>query len=155
MYHRTPAQPTEEGHTNVTNDAQAIDPTIRAVSDEVILEIGELLALEELKRATPVDDPAFPQLARDVEEAARSLLSKASAQTSLAEDAHEDSIDSGASATIEDLSPELSPAEILSMWRDADRERASTERGSARWLELSARVEALRRAYQRSYDQSD
>jgi hypothetical protein len=138
----------------VTNEAQAIDPTIRAVSDEVVLELSQLLTLEELKRATPVDDPAFPQLARDVEEAARALLAKASMQTSLAEDAHDASVSSGASATIEDLSPDLSPTEILSMWRDADRERAAVEQGTARWLELSARVEALRRAYQRSYDRS-
>jgi hypothetical protein len=39
-------------------------------------------------------------------------------------------------------------------WRSADRERASVEQGAARWLELSARVEALRRAYRRSYDRS-
>lgn len=154
MYHRTAAQSTEEGHPTVTNDAQAIDPTIRVVSDELIRELGELLSLEELKRSTPVDDPAFPQLARDVEEAARSLLAKAATQTSLAEDAHEASVDSGASATIEDLSPDLPPTEILTMWRDADRERASVERGTARWLELSARVESLRRAYQKAYDRT-
>lgn len=151
MYHRIS---TEEGQTTVTNEAQSVDPAIRVVSDELIRELDELLTLEELKRATPVDDPAFPQLARDVEETARSLLSKAATQTSLAEDAHEASFDTGANATIEDLSPELSPAEILSMWRDTDRERATVQRGTARWLELSARVESLRRAYQRSYDQS-
>lgn len=149
-----PVQYTEEGQTTVTDDGQAIDPTIRAVSDDLILELGELLALEELKRATSVDDPAFPQLARDVEDAARSLLTRASKQASLAEDTHDASVGRGASPTIEDLSPDLSPTEILAMWRDADRERALVDRGTTRWLELTARVEALRRAYQRSYDRS-
>ena len=154
MHHRRAAQSTEESQTTVTTDSPSIDPTIRAVSDELLLELSELLALEELKRTTPVDDPAFPQLARDVEEAARTLLAKATMQSSLAEDIHDDVVDAGDSSTIEDLPADLSPTEILVEWRRADRERASVEQGSARWLELSARAEALRRAYQRSYDRS-
>lgn len=138
----------------MTTDTPSIDPSIRAVSDEFMLELSELLALEELKRTTPVDDPAFPQLARDVEEAARTLLTKASMQALMAEDIHDDAVDAGGGATIEDLPADLSPTEILTRWRGADRERATVEQGSARWLELSARVEALRRAYQRSYDRS-
>ena len=107
--------------------------------------------MEERKRATPVDDPWFPTLARQVEEAAQALLERAAEQTQLAQEVHDQSVGDGASTTIEDIPADLSPARILAMWRDADRSLADAEPGSPRERELRTRVQALRGAYQQAY----
>lgn len=114
-------------------------------------QMEQLLALEERKRVTPVDDPGFPAIARDVEDAARALLERASQQTERAHDVHDRAVAEGASATIEDIPADLSPARILTLWRDADRELRSTEPGSLRARQLEMTVDALRAAYQRAY----
>jgi hypothetical protein len=96
-----------EGRTSVTNDTPALDPTLRIVSDTVMLQLEELLVLEERKRTTPVDDPTFTKLAREVEDAARRLLAGASQQTSAAEAVHDDAVVEGMTATIEDIPADL------------------------------------------------
>jgi hypothetical protein len=135
----------------MANETSALDPTLRIVSDAVMQQLEELLALEERKRMTPVDDPAFPELARQVEDAARRLLAGASGQTTAATEVHDEAVAEGTSATIEDIPADVSPTEILARWRDAERDLAAVEAGSARWIQLNTQVEALRRAYQEAY----
>lgn len=137
------------------DDAQKLDPGLRVISDTFMSQLEELMALEERKRTTPVDDPSFPDVARQVETAARALLDRASQQTSAAQDVHDTAVEAGATATIEDIPADLSPARVLALWRDADRELASAEHGSVRWYELRTRVDAYRRAYQAAYDRRD
>jgi hypothetical protein len=129
-----------------------MDLSLRLVSDDFLSQLDGLLALEERKRVTPVDDPTFPALADQVQEAARRLLAQAAEQATRAEDVHSAALASGASSTIEDMPEELIPAQILALWREADQERRDVPVGSARWQELGIRIEALRRSYQRAYD---
>lgn len=135
------------------DDAPQLDPTIRVVSDDFLTQLDVVLALEERKRLTPVDDPAFPRLAEEVREAARLLLSEAAEQSARAEDVHVAAITSGTTTTIEELPGDLTPARLLALWREADRERQTLDPGSARWHELNIRIDALRRAYQRAYEE--
>jgi len=137
------------------DDAQPLDPHLRLISDTFLEQLERLLALEERKRETPFDDPAFPSLARDVEDAARALLGRAAHQAERAHDVHDQAVGDGASSTIEDIPADLTPARILAMWRDADRELAVAEPGSSRQRELRDRVDALRSAYQRAYRRVD
>jgi hypothetical protein len=125
---------------------------LRVVSDDFLAQLDDLPALEERKRLTPVDDPAFPQIADDVREAAKLLLAHAAEQATRAEDVHSTAIASGASATIEEMQDDRTPAQILALWREADQERRAVPTGSARWQELTVQIEALRRSYQRAYD---
>jgi hypothetical protein len=134
------------------DDPETIDPTLRIVSDDFLAQLDGLLALEERKRLTPVDDPDFPQIADDVREAARLLLAQAAEQATRAEDVHSSAVASGASATIEEMREDLTPARILALWREADQERRAVPAGSARWQELTIQIEALRRSYQRAYE---
>lgn len=136
----------------MADDTDIADPTLRVISDTFMAQLDELHALEEQKRVTPMDDPAFADLARRVEEAARNLLDRAAQQATAAERSHDAAVESGSAATIVDLPADLTPARILAMWRDADRELASVEPGSARAIELTSVVAALRRAYQRAYE---
>lgn len=134
------------------DEAAVVETGLREISDSFITELEGLLALEERKRSMAVDDPAFPDLARSVEDAARVLLSKASEQTSAATQAHDIAVVEGETATIEDMSPDTTPSQILKMWRDADRDLAQATQGSAEWTRLAARCDALRHAYQRAYE---
>lgn len=135
------------------DDINGLDPTIRIVSDNLLAQLEAVFELEERKRNTPVDDPAFPRLAEEVREAARLLLAEAAEQSARAEDVHVAAISRGTTTTIEDLPGDLSPARLLSLWREADQERSTLDPGSERWRELSIRIDALRRAYQRAYDE--
>jgi hypothetical protein len=98
-----------------------------------------------------VDDPAFPSIAREVEDVARALLERAAQQTDRAQQVHDAAVTDGASATIEDIPSELSPAQILARWRDADRRLAALDPTSSEARTLRGTIDGLRAAYHRAY----
>jgi hypothetical protein len=128
-----------------------LDPSLRTVSDTFVQQLDRLMALEERKRETPVDDEGFPALAREVEDAARALLERAQEQTARAEETHTQAVAEGVSAMIEDIPEDLTPSGILRLWREAERELLHATEGTEERRRLTARVETLRAAYQRAY----
>lgn len=135
-----------------SSDPSGLEPELRAISDTFLVQLDRLAALEERKRVTPVDDPAFPQLAREVEDATRALLTRAAQQTSTATEVHDAAVSDGTSGTIEEFPPDYSAARILALWRDTERALAQVKPGSARAVDLERRAAAYRAAYQRAYD---
>jgi hypothetical protein len=113
--------------------------------------LERLLELEERKRRTPVDDDAFPALAREVEEAARALVERAATQSALSEDAHVRAVGTNGGATIEQIPADLTPAAILALWRDAERELDRAQLDPVRRRALTQRAAALCAAYQAAY----
>ena len=141
----TPATP-----DHATPDAAQSD--LRAISDSFLAQIERLTALEELKRETPVDDPAFPRLAQEVEEMTRALLARATSQNLVAREVHADAVSDGGTTTIEEIPAGTPVARILALWREVERELADAEPGSPRARELERRSAAFRTAYQRAYE---
>jgi len=135
-------------------ETSALEPDLRAISDTFLVQLDRLTELEERKRGTPVDDPAFPQLARDVEDATRALLTRAAQQTRTAADVHDAAVSDGTTGTIEEIPADYSAARILALWRDTERALAQELPGSAAAVDLERRASAYRVAYQRAYDTS-
>ncbi len=133
-----------------TPDAAQSD--LRAISDSFLSQIERLTALEERKREMPVDDPAFPQLAQEVEEMARALLARAASQNVVAHEVHADAVSDGTTLTIEEIPPGTSASRILALWREVERELAAEQPGSPRARDLERRAAAYRTAYQRAYE---
>src|SRR3954452_5711454 len=97
-------------------DAESPDPAqaeLREISDGFLAQLERLSALEERKRETPVDDPAFPRLAAEVEATTRALLERAASQTAAAHEVHEGAVADGTSLTIEDIPQGTSATRIL------------------------------------------
>ncbi|MFN8620859.1 MAG: hypothetical protein U0869_08970 [Chloroflexota bacterium] len=130
----------------------ALEPELRAISDTFLAQLERLQALEERKRLIPVDDPSFPTIALEVEEAARALLGQAGRQRNVAHEIHDEAVAEGATGTIEEIPPEMSAARILAQWREVERQLAETEAGSPRARDLERRSQAFRTAYQRAYE---
>jgi hypothetical protein len=133
-------------------DPETLEPDIRAISDAFLAELDRLGELEERKRQTPVDDPSFPVLALEVEETARALLARAAQQRETAHEVHQEAVEEGPTATIEDIPPGTSAARILAMWRDVERELAALPPGSPEARALSRRSTVYRLAYQTAYE---
>jgi len=129
----------------------ALDPALRTTSDTFIRQLERLLELEERKRATPIDDPVFPALAREVEDAAGALLERASQQTALSVEAHTEAVEADGAGTIEQIPADLTPAGILGLWRDAERRLEQSQPDTREHRELTQHVVALRGAYQAAY----
>jgi hypothetical protein len=129
----------------------ALDSALRTTSDGFIEQLERLLALEERKRETPVDDARFPALAREVEEAAAALLERAGRQADLAVQAHTAALAADVGGTIEPIPADLTPAAILGLWRDAERRLALAAPDTSQHAELSHRAATLCAAYQAAY----
>lgn len=129
-----------------------VQPEIRAISDTFLATIERLTTLEERKRVTPMDDPSFPALAEEIEVTTRALLDRAAAQTTAAQQLHEEAVEEGTSGMIVDIPPDMSAARILVLWREVERELAAEAPGSARARDLERRSAAYRIAYQRAYE---
>ena len=125
-------------------DPSTLEPELRAISDTFLVQLDRLAALEDRKRVTPVDDPAFPLLAQEVEDATRALLERAAQQTTTATALHDVAVSDGTSGTIEDIPPDYSAARILALWRDTERALAQEEPGSAAAADLERRASAYR-----------
>ncbi len=133
------------------DEATPLDVRLRTISDTFLQQLDQVLALEERKRDTPVDDEAFPALARAVEDGVRALLERAQEQTRDADSAHIEAVAEGSSEAIADIPADLTPTGILAQWREAERALADATPGSPEQRELQRRIAAFRGAYQAAY----
>ena len=141
---------TRETLDAMPDEATTLDAGLRDISNSFITDLESLLALEERKRSMAVDDPAFLDLSRTIEDAARVLLTKAGEQTSAATEVHDVAVERRARAAPSRTCRRTPRRRSMAM-ADADRQLAQAAPGSADRIRLSARCDALRRAYQRAY----
>lgn len=130
-----------------------LEPELRAVSDAFLAQLAQVNELEAEKRATPVGAPAFPALARRVEDAVRGLLIRATEQREVAETVHRAAVasDQGPVAIV-DVPAALSAAQILRLWRETLRDVENEQRDSERGRALSEMALAYQRAYREAYE---
>lgn len=133
------------------SESHSDDTDIRVISDTFLAQLEQLAALEERKRVTPMDDPAFPALAQEVEDATRALLERAAQQQRVASELHDVAVAEGTAGTIEDVPADWSATRILEAWREAERNLVAEVPGSLRARDLERRAAAYRAAYQRAY----
>jgi hypothetical protein len=128
-------------------DATVTGAELRAESDTFVAQLQRLMELEAEKRDTPPTDPRFLGLAVEVEDAAAALLVDARGQTALGDEAHA----AGLSDPIAVISPNLSAIELISAWRDAERNLSALAPRSDEARSLRLMTDAYRRAYQATF----
>jgi hypothetical protein len=139
------------GHTRGVAGIEGADvdaAKLRAESDLFGAHLERLAELEERKRSVAPNDPAFLDLAAQVEQLAQSVLDDARKQSEIGADAHQ----SGVSTPIEDISPELTAYEIVDAWRAAERRLGALDPGSADAQRERALIDRYRRAYQTAFE---
>ena len=126
---------------------------LRATSDELLRDLEVLLALEDEKRSIAPGDRRLVELAERIESIASRILGSSTKQRELTEHIN-DLSNAGSSAapetTIDDTPRSI--AEILSDWREAERQLAAAEPGSVDAAEAALQVDRLRADYRRSHD---
>jgi hypothetical protein len=126
---------------------------LRATSDELLRDLEVLVALEDEKRSIAPGDPRLVELAERIESIASRILGSSTKQRELTEHIN-DLSNAGSSAapetTIEDTPRSI--AEILSDWREAERDLAAADPGSVDAAEAALQVERLRGDYRRAHD---
>jgi hypothetical protein len=126
--------------------------TLRAVSDSIVDDLAMLAALESSKRALEPDDPKLVKVTREIERLAARVLGSTTAERQLVEDAYADAVIErpGESTASIDATPPRSPRVVLEAWRDAERQAAAAEPGSAEAVALAEQIERLRAEYRAS-----
>jgi hypothetical protein len=139
----------EEGRMN--EDSPAIRDALRGASDGLLIAIREVDARERLKRGVPPDDPTFAGLAKEVRDAAETVLRLARVE---ADNAVAVQVEPGSSGlpTIEASPPPMNLAGILAEWRDVERRLAEAEPSSPAAHDLMEQFEALRDRYARAME---
>jgi hypothetical protein len=130
-----------------------IGNTLRSTSDALMHDLERLNELETTKRSLEPGDPAVVELASDIEQIARRLLSSSVAQRQLTERI-EDLVAEGHPAAPEAPIDET-PREIhviLAEWRDLERAMADLAPGSPEAIAAAARSNRLRDEYRRAHD---
>ena len=126
---------------------------LRATSDELLRDLEVLSALEDEKRTIAPGDPRLIELAERIESIASRILGSSTKQRELTEQIN-DLTNAGSSAApdtaIEDTPRSI--AEILSAWREAERDLAAAEPGSVAAAEAGLWVDRLRSDYRRAHD---
>jgi hypothetical protein len=144
---------TGRSHTSLMADEQSPEAVavtgakLRAESDTFVAQLQRLIELENEKRETPPTDPRFLGLAVEVEDAAAALLEDAREQTELGDAAHGADLPDPIAA----IPPNLSAVQLISAWRDAERELADLPARSDDARALRLTIDAYRRAYQATF----
>jgi hypothetical protein len=124
---------------------------LRATSDALLRDLEVLGTLEDEKRTISPGDPRLVDLAAQIEEIAKRVLSGSRREHELTQLANAQ-VNSGAQAapmaTIDETS--RSPSEILAEWRAAERRRAAADPATAEWSEADALVDHLRDEYRQA-----
>ena len=127
---------------------------LRATSDELLRDLEVLLALEDEKRSIAPGDPRLVELAERIESIASRILGSSTRQRELTE--HINDLSNAGSSAAPDTTIDETPrsiAEILSDWREAERQLAAAEPGSVDAAEAALQVERLRADYRRAHDE--
>lgn len=122
---------------------------LRRASDSFLKQVERLHELEDEKRRTTPGTPEMLRLSHLIEGLAGEVLGTASRQRDLAELAAKRQPTNY--RPISAVPPRPIP-EIIGEWRDAERELAAAEPGSAEWETARANVERLRDEYRQAYE---
>ena len=132
------------------SDDQTIEPEIiRGTSDQLIIAIAEVGALEGKKRGVLPSDPAFPSLALEVRRAAERVLDLARNEEIVARRMQEQP-ETAKLPPIERISPAKELAAILEEWRAVEQKLLRADASSAEAAELQGRFDDLRDRYARA-----
>ena len=124
----------------------AIRDALRGASDGILIAIREVDARERMKRGVLPDDKAFAALARDVREAAETLLRLARVEEGNAVAVLKEPGASGL-PSIEDSPTPANLATILAEWRTVERRLDEADPSSAEADALMREFERLRDRY--------
>jgi ABC-type transporter Mla subunit MlaD len=123
---------------------------LRSASDEVLVAVEKLRALEVEKRSVSPTNPRFQKLARQVEQLADQLGSTAEAQANLGEKlAAQHANGAAAAPPVEETVRDVTT--ILAEWRDAERRAGRAVARSRAAAAAHADVDRLRAEYQRAH----
>lgn len=130
----------------MNEESPAIRDALRGASDGLLIAIREVDARERMKRGVLPDDEAFASLARDVREAAETVLRLARVEEDNAVAVLKEPGASGL-PTIEDSPTPANLAAILSEWRAVERRLNEADPASPEANRLMREFEALRDRY--------
>lgn len=132
-------------------DAAAIRDALRGASDGLLLAIREVDARERAKRGVLPDNPVFAGLAKDVRQAAETLLRLARVEE---DNAVAVLAEPGASGlpTIESSPPPPNLADILAEWRAVERRLNETAPTTPEARRLMEEFEILRDRYAKAME---
>jgi hypothetical protein len=123
---------------------------LRAASDALMRDLGELYELEQEKRQTEPDSPRLVRLAEEIEALAVRVVGSSIRQRQRAEE-----IVGVGGSDAPDQSIAETPREIhviLAEWRDTERQLADAAPDSAEADIAERRVDRLRREYHRAHE---
>jgi hypothetical protein len=140
---------TGQGGRDLTDDRTPEPEVLRGASDQLLIAIGEVDALERRKRGLRPSDPDFPALALDVRRAAERVLDLARAEEIAARYTQEQP-DAASLPPIAQMSPAKELAGILDEWRAVEHKLLAADAGSTEAADLQARFEQLRERYGRT-----
>lgn len=125
---------------------------LRHTSDALLRDLEVLIALEEEKRGMEPGDDRLVGLAERIDELAGRVMARTTKQLDMVTETDK-SVAAGEEPppSIADTPPR-STATILAEWRAAQRTLDEAQAGSTEALEASARIDALRDEYRRTYD---
>lgn len=124
---------------------------LRATSDALLRDLEVLGQLEDEKRSISPGDPRLVELAAQIEEIAKRVLSGSRREHQLTQIANAQvriGAEAAPSTSIE--ATERSPSAILAEWRAAERRLAAADPASADWTEADALVDHLRDEYRQA-----
>ncbi len=119
---------------------------LRAVSDQFMMAVSDITQREGVKRGVEPIEQEFLSLAVSVREAVERLLDLAKQQETLAREVVAAPATAGI-APIDEIKPDASLADILTRWREVERQLAATEAESPEAARLLEAFDRLRRAY--------
>jgi hypothetical protein len=124
---------------------------LRATSDAFVAGLAEVTDMEQRKRSLQPTDPAFVQLADDVERSVRLLLTQSSRQRNLSYQARRAQLPTPIAA----IPPDVSAAELLLKWRGHEDELAALDPDSPEARDARLNVETYRRAYHAVFESGE
>ena len=130
----------------LSDDRDATRDGLRGASDGLLLAIQEVDLRERRKRGVLPTDPGFTALAREVRDAAETVLELARAEEDEANKIAAQRVTTGL-PTIDESPPPESLAGILAEWRAVERRLAAAEPSSPETARLIEEFEALRARY--------
>ena len=130
----------------MSDERDAIRDGLRGASDGLLVAIGEVEQRERTKRGVPPTDPGFAALAREVRNAAETVLELARAEEDEANRIATRQLVAGL-PTIDASTPPESLAGILAEWRAVERRLEAADVMSDEAARLMDEFEVLRNRY--------
>lgn len=128
---------------------------LRETSDELLRDLQTLATLEEEKRLLTPGDPRLVDMSTKIEEIAGRVLNSTTRQRALTEEIQTDaeSRPPGASTrSVEDTPRSISA--ILADWREAERQLAAADSGTAEEREAQLLCDRLREEYRLAHEEA-